>query len=78
MIESRAESSQSSLPAMEGHANWIVGEPAVPDLLDDPLIHAVLRRDGLSLADLQSAIARARRRLSTASRRPETATSDAA
>jgi hypothetical protein len=43
---------------------WIVGEPSVQDLLADPVVHAVLRRDGLSMRDLMRAIARGRRRLS--------------
>jgi hypothetical protein len=38
----------------------------------------VLRRDGLSLADLQSAITQARRRLAAPARRRETPASDAA
>ena len=42
---------------------WIFGEPAMQDLLADPLIHAVLRRDGLSLQDLRRAIALGRGRL---------------
>jgi hypothetical protein len=55
-------------------AAWIVGEPSVQDLLHDPLVHSLLRRDGLSLQDLQQAIALGRRRL--AAERP--AASDAA
>lgn len=54
-------------------SNWIVGEPSVPDLLRDSLVHAVLRRDGLTLQDLLQAIALGRRRLS-----PPPAESDAA
>ncbi|MEO3429022.1 hypothetical protein AAFN88_09215 [Pelagibius sp. CAU 1746] len=44
-------------------ADWIVGEPSVEDLLRDPLIHAVLRRDGLGLQDLLQAVALGRSRL---------------
>lgn len=47
-------------------ASWIVGEPSVQDVLRDPVVHAVLRRDGLSLHDLMRAIARGRRRLAPA------------
>ena len=50
-------------PAIETHS-WIAGEPSVQDLLTDPVVHAVLRRDGLSTRDLMRAMARARRRLS--------------
>ena len=39
------------------------GEPELGELLDDPILHAVLRRDGISLGDLHAAIARARARL---------------
>lgn len=42
---------------------WIDGEPSVRDLLGDPVVHAVLRRDGLSPQDLMLAIARGRSRL---------------
>jgi hypothetical protein len=44
-------------------ANWIVGEPRMQDMLADPVMHAVLRRDGLNFGDLQRALAEARRRL---------------
>lgn len=44
-------------------SGWIAGEPSVQDILRDPLIHAVLNRDGLSLNDLLQAIALGRSRL---------------
>lgn len=50
-------------PATET-VTWIVGEPTVRDLIADPVVHAVLRRDGLSKQDLMRAIARGRHRLS--------------
>lgn len=78
MIEQRAEASHSSKPAAAGPGAWIVGEPAMPDLLEDPVIHAVLRRDGLSLADLQRAIADARLRLAALRRTASSPASDAA
>jgi len=78
MIDPHADATLPSEPVTANQAAWIVGEPAMPDLLDDPLIHAVLRRDGLSLADLQSAITRARRRLAAPARRRATPASDAA
>jgi hypothetical protein len=78
MIDPHADASLPSAPATPKQAAWIVGEPAMPDLLDDPLIHAVLRRDGLSLADLQVAITRARRRLAAPARQRAAPASDAA
>ena len=59
-------------------ANWIIGEPSVPDLLGDPVIHAVLRRDGLGLNDLLQAIAQGRSRLAPALSTAALHTSDAA
>lgn len=44
-------------------SSWIAGEPLVQDLLHDPLIHAILDRDGLDLQDLLQAIALGRSRL---------------
>jgi hypothetical protein len=35
-------------------------EPDLADVLADPLVHLVMRRDGVSLAQLESVIARAR------------------
>jgi hypothetical protein len=35
-------------------------EPDLADVLADPIVHLVMRRDGVSLAQLQSVIARAR------------------
>ena len=78
MIDPHADASPSSAPPGSDQATWIIGEPAMPDLLSDPVIHAVLRRDGLSLADLQQAITQARHRLADTARQRETATSDAA
>lgn len=54
-------------------ADWIIGEPSVQDLLRDPLIHAILQRDGLCPQDLLQAIALGRARLA-----PPAAESDAA
>ncbi|MBM3480471.1 MAG: hypothetical protein FJX69_14845 [Alphaproteobacteria bacterium] len=39
------------------------GEPDLRDLLEDPMLHAVMRRDGLTRLDLDAAIAQARDRL---------------
>ena len=38
-------------------------EPALIEVLADPLIHAVMRRDGVTIAELCSAIRTAKRRL---------------
>ena len=38
-------------------------EPALCEVLADPLVHAVMRRDGVSRAALESVIAGAQRRL---------------
>lgn len=42
---------------------WIYGEPGIDELLRDPLVSLVLRRDHLSREDLLAALAVARRRL---------------
>jgi hypothetical protein len=43
-----------------------LGEPDLRELLDDPTLHAVMRRDGLTRLDLDAAIAQARDRLRAA------------
>ncbi|WP_299620500.1 hypothetical protein [Pelagibius sp.] len=48
---------------------WIYGEPAIDDLLQDPVVQSVLRRDGLSEDDVRSAIGRGRARLRPLPRR---------
>jgi len=58
-------------------SHWISGEPSLQDILHDPLIHAVLKRDGLSLRDLMQAVALGRSRLALQAAAPEAA-SDAA
>ena len=55
------------IPAPQPFAqDWISGEPDLQDLMADPLVHAVLRRDGLGLQDLRRAIALGRSRLTSA------------
>lgn len=49
----------------EPSSDWITGEPPIDDLFEDPLVHAVLRRDGLGVEDLAQAIALGRRHLAT-------------
>lgn len=78
MIDLQSDPSPARAPSSLDRATWMVGEPAMPELFDDPLIHAVLRRDGLSLTDLQRAITLARSRLAAPARRRETPASDAA
>ena len=64
MIEQRAVLKSLNENPITETAPWIVGEPTVQELLGDPVVHAVLRRDGLSVHDLMRAIARGRGRLS--------------
>jgi hypothetical protein len=61
MIEQRGTLRETA--SLRETADWITGEPSVQDLLRDPLIHAVLQRDGLGLQDLLQAIALGRARL---------------
>lgn len=63
MIEQRSVLELLSDQPVTETANWILGEPSVEEVLVDPVVHALLRRDGLRLDDLQRAIAFARRRL---------------
>ena len=41
----------------------LTGEPALEDLIADPIVRAVMRVDGLVEADLRDALVRARRAL---------------
>ncbi|NIA70708.1 hypothetical protein HBA54_19090 [Pelagibius litoralis] len=43
---------------------WIYGEPRVDDLLGDPVVTSLLRRDGLTGADVRAAVALGKERLS--------------
>ena len=51
------------------NANWIHGEPAIDDLLHDPVVILVLCRDGLTADDVRDAVAVARERLDPPSSR---------
>ena len=52
------------IPTQTGPSSaWIHGEPGIAELLDDPLIWLVLRRDGLTREDLRAAVAHGRSRL---------------
>ena len=66
MIEQRGVLKLLSDDPVTETVPWILGEPTVEDLLRDPLVHAVLRRDGLSPQDLLQAIALGRGRLDPA------------
>jgi hypothetical protein len=48
------------------------GEPPLSELLADPILHLLMERDGISLADLERLIesARRRRKLDPATPRP--------
>ena len=48
-------------------------EPALEEVLRDPIVQLVMRRDGLGLADVRCSVDAARRRLS-----PSTGTADQA
>lgn len=63
MIEHRSARKLLNETPVTETAPWIVGEPSLQDLLGDPVVHAVLRRDGLSTQDLMRAITRGRHRL---------------
>jgi hypothetical protein len=55
-----------SVPARHGGAREWLGagrEPALADVLADPLVHLLMRRDGVSPAQLDAVIAAARSRL---------------
>lgn len=78
MMHPQSDPRPASEPSASDRSTWMEGEPAMPELFEDPVVHAVLRRDGLSLADLQRAITLARRRLADPARRGEAPASDAA
>src|SRR3546814_17556633 len=52
MIEQRAVLKKLTDNPVTETAPWIVGEPSMHEVLGDPVVHAVLRRDGLGLQDL--------------------------
>jgi hypothetical protein len=56
-------------------------EPRVEDLMNDPIVHLILRRDRITLADTWAAVTDARQRLHrrrARTVRPATLTQDAA
>ena len=48
------------------------GEPPLSELLADPMLHLLMERDGISLAELERLIESARRRRNPASATPRT------
>ena len=64
MTQSPAITAQTGLSSA-----WIHGEPGVAELIDDPLVWLVLRRDGLTKDDLRAALACGRTRLDPTSAR---------
>lgn len=64
MVEQRSVLEQLNENPVTETSPWILGEPSLQDVLGDPVVHAVLRRDGLSTQDLMRAIVRGRSRLS--------------
>lgn len=49
----------SSLRAFGGEWREAGEEPALAQVLDDPIVRMVMRRDGVEIADLKAVIARA-------------------
>ncbi|MCJ8142555.1 hypothetical protein MKI84_06460 [Ancylobacter sp. A5.8] len=57
------------MTAFDSHA---AGEPRLAEILADPLVALVLKRDRLDLDDVARTLAREQRRLQRAARRPGT------
>lgn len=36
---------------------WLYGEPRLDDALNDPVVHRVMQRDGITEADVRAALA---------------------
>jgi len=58
---------------MPDRSVWLRGEPALADLLEDPVTHVIMRHDGVTPEDVWSAVARARQGLRPAPRKREEA-----
>jgi hypothetical protein len=52
-----------NLVPTRNHSPSELGEPELSELIDDPVLHAVMARDGIGCADLVGAIDVARARL---------------
>jgi len=42
------------------HDNWLAGEPHIHEMMTDPIVRLVMRRDNLGPADVWAAVNRAR------------------
>ncbi|MEQ9609824.1 MAG: hypothetical protein RLN99_19370 [Kiloniellaceae bacterium] len=78
MIEQRSVLKRLNEQPVIETANWVLGEPSMQEMLIDPVIHAVLRRDGLTLNDLIQAVTQARGRLAAGIAAKRIRASDAA
>lgn len=58
---------------MTRRQTWEWGEPTLEDLLSDPIVEAVLRRDGLTRRDVWRAVALARQQLENTPQVPSAA-----
>jgi len=47
----------------EQRNEWLHGEPRIKDVLADPIIHTIMRHDGISDEDLRIVVRTARARL---------------
>ena len=45
---------------MSTQDNWLLGEPHIHEMMTDPIVRLVMRRDNLGPADVWTAIDRAR------------------
>jgi len=52
--------------AVPAQDDWLTGEPRIRDMLSDPIVHLVMRRDNLGPTDVWTAIDRARAALNGA------------
>lgn len=78
MIEQRSVLKRLNEQPVTETANWVLGEPSMQEMLIDPVVHAVLRRDGLTLNDLIQAVTQARGRLAAGVAARQIGASDAA
>lgn len=58
---------------MTGQRPWEAGEPSLEELLADPIFECLMRRDGVTRADVLRAVAAARRGLYRDCERPSAA-----
>jgi hypothetical protein len=53
------------LALMVGLRDWCRGEPALEDVLSDPIVHGVMKRDGIEMGVLRNLLRDAKRSLET-------------